>query len=158
MKPNSISSRWATHKLRIITLQRFSDRPENSKPHIRPPGPGVQHWEKNTQSIWLWRPVEFDFRSLTGLQELHRIAGNRAFTTKGSHRISCVQGPIAKVAIWWNPGLPALVLESLLRRWGQLWLTLGTKTLVLDVWGSSPGSCHLGTKTWPHLTASRRQC
>lgn len=115
MKPNSISSRWATHKLRIITLQRFSDRTENSKPHIWSPGPGVQHW-----SIWLWRPLEFDFRSLMGLQELHRIAENRDFATKGSHKISCLQGPIAKVVIWWNPGLPAVVLESLLRRWGQI--------------------------------------
>ena len=32
-----------------------------------------------------------------GLQELHRIAGNRDFTAKSSHKISHVQGPIAKV-------------------------------------------------------------
>lgn len=99
MKPNSISSRWATHKLRIITLQRFSDKTENSKPHIWSPGPGIQHCEEEHLEHLALKARESDFRSLMGWQELHRIAGNRDFATKGSHKISCVQGPIAKVVI-----------------------------------------------------------
>ena len=58
---------------KIIILQKFSHRTESSEPHIRLLSLGIWHQEKEPQSIWLWRPGGFEFRSCTGLEEIEII-------------------------------------------------------------------------------------
>ena len=73
-------------KWRIIILQKFSHRSESSKPHIRLPILGVQHWEEEPPERLALKA------SRAWLQELSRTGGNTDSTLGG-----CTPGPRAKV-------------------------------------------------------------
>ena len=98
---------------KIIILQRFSHRSENSKPHVRlsqPGGSGIGR--RSPQSIWLWRPVRLECRSSRGLGETENPL------LESAHKVSRALGPRAKQWLHRSLGQTYLqVLKGLLRRW-----------------------------------------
>ena len=72
-------------------------------------------------------------------QELHRAGGSRNSTLGGrTQGIMCTRTQGKKQRLHRSLGLTyLLVLEDLLGRWGQLWLTAGTRALVAEVLGSA---------------------
>ena len=113
---------------------------------------------KNPRNIWLWSPVGPDCRNSTRLGEIKtpRWEGTpRSHETSSQGKSSDFTGAWARLICWsWKVS------------WGgreRLWLTVGTRTLVVEDWRvltgmNSLGGCHFGTKTWPHTTVCRLQC
>ena len=136
--------RWPTN-WKIIISQRFSHRTEHSEPHIRLPSLRVWRQEEEPQEHSALKA------NRSWLQELHRTRENRN-ATLGGHTESHVHWVPGKKQ-WLHRSLGQtylLVLEGLLRRQGWLWLTMGTRTLVAEVLGSThwcdlswrPPFCH----------------
>ena len=99
-----------------------------------------------------------------GSQELHRTGGNRTPLLEDAHKVSCA--PRAGKKQWLHRNLGKtylLVLEGLLRRWGQLSHTMGTRTLVTEV-PESTHWCELSCRLpfWyedlAHQKVCRHQC
>ena len=104
-------------------------------PTLGSPAWGSGFRRRSPQSICLRRPVGFDHRNSTGLGETETPV------LESAHKVSCALGPRGKssdltrawakpicwywrVSYWWGEG-------------GRLWLTVGTKTLVAVVLGST---------------------
>ena len=88
MPPGARPTSW-----RITALQRFPHQSERAE-HIRPPGPGVQHFFKRSpQSFCLWRLVELNCRSP------HRTEETEGSSLKGSQRTLDALGPRAEAVI-----------------------------------------------------------
>ena len=54
---------------RAITLKKFSHCCESSRAHKTVPNLGIWQTDWESQGIWLWRPVGFDYRTYTGLRK-----------------------------------------------------------------------------------------
>ena len=90
------------------------------------PAWGSDNRRRSPQRSWLWRPVEFIYRNYTGLGEIETLP------LEGMHKDLWAPGPRGKSRLGQTY---LLVLESLLMRQGQLWFTVGTKTLAAVVLG-----------------------
>ena len=75
--------------------------------------PGVLQGIRKSQGIWLWRPVGFDCRFSTGLEEIETLL------LQGTHKILCKLRPKAKEQLSHRRlKIYLLVLEGLLQRHG----------------------------------------
>ena len=93
--------------------QKFFYCCEDSELHVRLLSKGSYKGTRKPQGIWLWRPVEFDWRSSTGLEEIETLL------LQGTHKILCKPRPKAKD--WLSHRRLKnymLVLEGLLQRHG----------------------------------------
>lgn len=95
------------------------------------PACGVWQWEeKSPENLALKASAVWP-------QNFHRTDGNRNSTTgRCTQSLICTRTQSKKQ--WPHQTLSQtwlLVLEGLLQRWGQLWLTAGTKTWAAAVWG-----------------------
>ena len=114
--------------------QKFCHRSGSPEPHVKCPSLGAwQQEEVPPQNLALKT-------SRVWLLGFHRTGGNRseAPLLEGTHKVVCTPGPRRKKQ-WPRKRLDQtylLVLEGVLERRGELWLTAGTNTLV------TPASTH----------------
>ena len=93
---------------------------------------------RSPMSIGLWRPTGLECRNSTGPGETEIILWEDA------HKVSCVLGTMAKQWLHRILGETYLwVLEGLLEG-DWLWLTVGTRTLVVE----APGNIHWHELSW----------
>lgn len=128
----SHTPRRVTPNCRIIALQRLSLRNESSEPQV---GLSNQRFSRkgDPQSIWLWRPVELSFGRPTGLEEFDftlKCHAQHLTDTRTQDKRSNYSIRAWAIPTWWFCRISwrgGVVVG------GQLWLTLGTKTLVADI-------------------------
>ena len=109
---------------KIIISQKFSCRSKSVKFHIRMPNLGIWPW---LQMIWFWRLVGLECRCSIGLGETETLL------LKGACKVSCIPGPKGKSSDFIGAQTCQLVLEGLMGRGGQLWSSVGTRTLVVEL-------------------------
>ena len=140
---------WPTN-WKIIS-HSFSHNSESSEPHVRLPNPGVWHWKKDPQSIWLWRSAGLECRSPTGLREAETpLCKSSVHMYWDSGQTSdSIGGPDLPVGLGGSAGKAGIGYGSL---WGQ---ELVADTLRINIGMSAPGGCRFDTKT--HTIACRFQ-
>ena len=156
IKLNLVHTGCMGYTWKIVIPRKFSHRRESSEPPCQASQPGGLATGGVAPKNLLCRPVRFDHRNFTGLEETETVL------LKDAHRVSRIPRPRRKSS-------------NLLRGWGRLsceyqrvscrtggwlWLTAGTKTLWWQFWGiltgmSPLGSCLFLTKTWSHPTIDR---
>ena len=135
---------------KLTGSQRLTYRSESSEPHTKLSPVGIWHGEKETLSIWHWRPVGLVHRSSTGLGEMETPF------LKGAHGHSWALGPRAKLNFHRNQGQTWLqFLEDLLGKQEWMSLVVGEGHWKQSSWewifSSMPfaGGGHFG-KIWPY--------
>ena len=75
---------------KMIIPKKFSHCCKGSEPHVRLSSLGIQQrdWKSG---IWLWRPVGFDYRTFTGLEDTETPP------LDGTNKILCIPRPRWKV-------------------------------------------------------------
>ena len=156
IKPNPILTRWAPSNWEMVISQRFSDRSQTSEPHTRLPSLGVWQWEEGPSEQVALKV------SRVWSQESHQPGGDRN-SALGGHTCSHVhQGKSSDLTgVWVIP--TCWYWKVFCGGWWHLWLTMGTKTAVALVLGSThwhepSQGYHFLTKTLPHPKACRLQC
>ena len=138
---------------KVTVSQRLTYRSDSSEPHIKPPGVGIWHWEKE--------PLEHLALKASGAcaQELHRTGGNGDCILKRHTQTFMCTGSQGKAKSPWesesnltavlggHPGKTGINVACCEGR------TLKAK--LLGIYSSAPfsGGGHFG-KIWPHPSAS----
>ena len=114
---------------KILILQSFSHRSDSSNPHVRLPRLGVWHQEEEHPKHLALKAVR------PWWQELHGTGGKRS-TFFGGHTQVLISTRIQGKKQWLHRSLSRPTLWSWRVSYGckgRLWLTVGTRTLVVEV-------------------------
>ena len=90
IQSNPTPARQTNINWEVIILQRLSHRNESSKPHVRLPSLGVQHWKEEPPEHLALKSSE------TEVLELHRLEKTETPLWKGPKKVSCALGSWAK--------------------------------------------------------------